>query len=105
MNWGWGSSSTLISNLANWAGVDPFELNKKISSGSGYDIAASLSPSPILYRIVNGTHEISPVVFNPVFKKFIWFIYLGEKQSTATSIEKNLKSVKMNKKLIPVIKV
>lgn len=103
LNWGWGSSSTLISNLANWAGIDPFELNKKISPGSGYDIATSISPTPIFYQINKGNHEINPVVFNPVFKKFIWFIYLGKKQSTTTSIENNLKSVRMNKNLIPVI--
>jgi mevalonate kinase len=103
LEWGWGSSSTLIVNLAKYAGIDPFELNKTISSGSGYDIAASLSPSPVFYQLKDGDHTITPVVFDPVFKKSIWFLYLGRKQSTASGIEKNLDSVKRNNKLIPVI--
>ena len=103
LNWGWGSSSTLISNLANYAGIDPFELNKLVSSGSGYDIAASLSPTPIFYQLKEGTQEINPVAFNPVFKNFIWFLYLGNKQSTSNSIEKYLRSVEKNKNLGPAI--
>ena len=51
-DWGWGSSSTFILNLANWAGVDPFELNKLISPGSGYDIATSDSSYPIFYQLL-----------------------------------------------------
>ena len=30
IKWGWGSSSSLLVNLASWAGVDPFELNKLV---------------------------------------------------------------------------
>ncbi len=93
-SWGWGSSSTLISNIAHWAGIDPFELNKQVSSGSGYDIAASNSAIPILYQLNENGHEIISVPFNPVFKKNIYFIYLGKKQSTSSSIKKNLEAVK-----------
>ncbi len=103
LNWGWGSSSTLVSNLANWAGIDPFELNQMVSSGSGYDIAVSLSPTPILYQINKGIRFVNPLVFNPVFKESILFIYLGKKQSSEHSIERNLASVKKNKNLIPLI--
>jgi len=39
---GLGSSSTLIVNISKWANVDPFQVHKLISKGSGYDIAASL---------------------------------------------------------------
>ena len=38
-NWGLGSSSTLIANLARWANVNPYELLKLTFGGSGYDIA------------------------------------------------------------------
>jgi len=103
LNWGWGSSSTLVSNLATWAGIDPFELNQMVSSGSGYDIAASLSPTPVFYQVSNETRSIEPVVFNPLFKGSILFIYLGRKQSSESSIEKNLASVRKNKNLIPLI--
>ena len=40
-NWGLGSSSTLINNLANWAQVDAFKLLKQTFGGSGYDIACA----------------------------------------------------------------
>ena len=103
LNWGWGSSSTLISNLANWAGIDPFRLHKQVSSGSGYDIAASLSPTPLIYQITNGSHQINQVEFNPSFKEYIYFIYLGRKQNSERSIDENIASVKKNVKLIPVI--
>ncbi|NJK94914.1 MAG: hypothetical protein HC905_08370 [Bacteroidales bacterium] len=48
--WGLGSSSTFISNLAQWAKVDAMLLNKAISEGSGYDIACATAKSPILSR-------------------------------------------------------
>jgi len=93
-NWGWGSSATLISNIANWAGIDPFELNKQVSLGSGYDIAASNSATPIVYQLTKDGREITPVAFNPVFRKNIYFVYLGKKQKTSTSIEKNIETVR-----------
>ena len=40
-NWGLGSSSTLINNIAQWAKVNPFELLFKGFGGSGYDIACA----------------------------------------------------------------
>jgi mevalonate kinase len=52
--WGIGSSSSLMANIARWAGIDPYEINRKIFRGSGYDIAAALSSKPILYNLVNG---------------------------------------------------
>ena len=93
-SWGWGSSATLISNIASWAGVDSFELNKQISSGSGYDIAASNSATPIVYQLTKDGREITPIAFNPVFKENIYFVYLGRKQKTSTSIEKNIEAVR-----------
>ena len=103
MNWGWGSSSTLISNLANWVGIDPFEFHKQVSSGSGYDIAASLSPVPLIYQKINENQLFDQVAFNPPFKEYISFVYLGRKQNTERSIEENIASVKKNKNMIPII--
>ncbi|MCF8389779.1 MAG: hypothetical protein K9H12_03740 [Bacteroidales bacterium] len=99
-NWGWGSSSSILLNLARWAEVDPFELNKLVSSGSGYDIAASGSSSPIIYQLVNEVQQISPIDFNPVFKQNIWFIYLGKKQNTADSIINSKTALMKNVNLV-----
>ena len=38
-DWGLGTSSTLINNIAQWAKVDAFQLLWNSFSGSGYDIA------------------------------------------------------------------
>ncbi len=49
--WGLGSSSTLISNIAQWANVDPFALLSETFNGSGYDIACAQHNRPIIYQI------------------------------------------------------
>ena len=51
LNWGLGSSSTLIYNIAQWAHVSPFDLLKETFGGSGYDIACAQSEGPILYEV------------------------------------------------------
>lgn len=86
-NWGWGSSSTLISNLARWAGADPFALNRLVFGGSGYDIACARSDSPLLYRLASGKPEIREIPFHPSFHEHIAFIHLGVKQDTPMEIK------------------
>ncbi|MBI5008957.1 MAG: GHMP kinase [Bacteroidia bacterium] len=103
--WGWGSSASLITNLAGWSGIDPFLLNNLVSSGSGYDIAASLASTPIFFSRVNGVPEIHPAIFNPSFKDSILFVYLGKKQNSESSIALNIESVRKNQYLIPAINV
>jgi len=85
--WGWGSSSTLISNIARWAQVDPFALNNLISNGSGYDIACARSDSPLIYHLENGNPVSERINFHPAFHEHIAFIYLGRKKRTTEEIE------------------
>ena len=87
-NWGLGSSSTLVNNLANWAKVDPYELLKLTFGGSGYDIACANYNKPIQFSNLNNKISVNEINFNPVFKENIFFIYLGEKQNTRDGIEK-----------------
>ena len=86
-NWGLGSSSTLISNLATLSGVDPYVLNNKIFKGSGYDIACANSTSPIVYQLNKDQNIINEVSFKPPFHEKIYFIYLNKKQSSISEIE------------------
>ena len=86
-DWGLGSSSTLISNLASLSGVDPYILNNKIFKGSGYDIACANSISPIVYQLIKGKRIIDEISFNPSFHEKIYFIYLNKKQSSISEIE------------------
>ncbi|MAW07919.1 MAG: hypothetical protein CME61_06520, partial [Halobacteriovoraceae bacterium] len=86
--WGLGSSSTLIYNLAQWGYVSPFELLYKTSMGSGYDVACAQSEGPILFKKESEGPIYSPVIFDPPFKENLYFIYLGKKQNTEEEIIK-----------------
>ncbi|TEB41124.1 GHMP kinase, partial [Flavobacterium circumlabens] len=47
-NWGLGTSSTLLNNIAQWAKIDAFTLLKNSFGGSGYDIACAQNNTPII---------------------------------------------------------
>lgn len=85
-NWGLGSSSTLINNIATWANVNPFTLLWNAFSGSGYDIACASHNSPILYQLKESEPIISEVVFNPNFSDELFFVYLNQKQNSREGI-------------------
>lgn len=86
-NWGLGSSSTLINNIAQWANVDAFELLKNSFGGSGFDIACAQSNVPILY-----SNKQTPPVVKKLdhlvwpFTDELFFIYLNKKQDSKQSI-------------------
>jgi mevalonate kinase len=84
--WGLGSSSTLIANIAAWAGVNPYHLNQLIFNGSGYDIACALSEKSIQYQLVNQQPISLPVIFSPPFSNKLFFAYLGRKQDTRAGV-------------------
>ena len=92
-NWGLGSSSTLISLLAQYANVDPYELLAKTFGGSGYDIACATAKSAITYQITTRDSRLTTEIrFNPSFKENLYFVYLGKKQNSREGIQhyKNL---------------
>lgn len=80
--WGLGSSSTLISLLSQWAGIDPYELQKKFFGGSGYDIACATVLTPLIYELKNQHPQVTPVRWAPSFQHQIYFLYLGSKQDS-----------------------
>jgi len=86
-NWGLGTSSTLINNIANWAKVNPYKLLSATFGGSGYDIACAQNNSSILYRIYDNEPIIEKVEFNPSFKNQLYFVYLNKKQNSREGIE------------------
>ena len=85
-NWGLGTSSTLINNIAQWFQIDAFELLAKSFGGSGYDIACAQTNSPIIYQLENEIPNFKTVSFNPTFKDHIYFVYLNKKQSSKSAI-------------------
>jgi mevalonate kinase len=88
-NWGLGSSSTLISLLAQYANVDAYELLAKTFGGSGYDIACATAKSAITYqKISNLKSQISnPIDFRPSFAEQLYFVHLNQKQNSREGIQ------------------
>lgn len=87
-DWGLGSSSTLVANLAKWAGTDPYALLGATMGGSGYDIAAAGSDTPIYYRLEEGLPKVGNAPFNPPFVQELFFVYLNEKQDSREGISR-----------------
>ena len=104
--WGLGSSSTLIANLARWANVNPYELLKLTFGGSGYDLACATAEGPIYYQLTMSepalrqaqgpkvvepvetpTPKVEPIDFNPPFAEHLFFVYQGQKQSSSKEIK------------------
>lgn len=98
--WGLGTSSTLIANLANWVGIDPFQLLRDTFGGSGYDIACANSTGPIVYQLQHGQPFFSPENFHPAFAKQLYFIYLGKKQDSREGIVRYRKKVRNQPELV-----
>ena len=85
-NWGLGTSSTLINNIAQWLKIDAFVLLNNSFGGSGYDIACAQNDTPILYHLENGNPVVEKVTFKPEFSKNLYFVYLDKKQSSKAAI-------------------
>ncbi len=85
-DWGLGSSSTLINNIATWAKVDAYALLQKTFGGSGYDIACAKNDSAILYRLNEEEPAVTPVNFNPDFAENLFFVHLNKKQNSREAI-------------------
>ncbi|MCB0514138.1 MAG: GHMP kinase, partial [Bacteroidetes bacterium] len=87
-HWGLGTSSTLISLIAQWFDINPYQLLEQTFGGSGYDIACATAYKPILFS-KNECNEIKVELcnFNPPFKNQLYFVYLNQKQNSRTAIQ------------------
>lgn len=85
--WGLGSSSTLLSLLAQWAEVNPYELLRNTVGGSGYDIACATASQPLYYQLVNGQPQSCPAPFQPPFTDRLFFVYQGKKQHSSDEVK------------------
>ncbi|NND31309.1 MAG: GHMP kinase [Saprospiraceae bacterium] len=84
--WGLGSSSTLISCIAEWADVDEFDLMEMTFGGSGYDIACAKAKGPIFFQNDPECISVDPADFNPSFTDQLYLIYLGTKVNSRDQI-------------------
>jgi len=99
-DWGLGSSSTLINNIANWAGVDAYKLLEQTYGGSGYDIACARNEFPIIYQLKSEERKITPVVFDPLFKSDLYFIHLNQKQNSQEAVISYRDGVSVSKSVL-----
>ncbi len=84
--WGLGSSSTLISCMADWADVDAYELLQATFGGSGYDIACAKADGPIFYQLDDSEINVAEASFTPPFKDQVYFVYLGAKTNSRSAL-------------------
>ncbi|MFN3530318.1 MAG: GYDIA family GHMP kinase [Bacteroidia bacterium] len=102
-DWGLGSSSSLVSLVAQWFGVEPMALFAQSQAGSGYDVACATAEGPILFRRNEGQISVQAAAFNPVFREHLLFVYLGQKQISSLEVRRYLASKDMSAALIQQI--
>ncbi len=85
-DWGLGSSSTLINNIAQWFGIDAYLLLENTFGGSGYDIAAAQYDEPITFQKNETGNSVLISSFDPEFKDALFFVHLNQKQNSRSSI-------------------
>lgn len=103
-NWGLGTSSTLINNIAQWAEVDAFNLLTESFGGSGFDIAAAQHNTPIKYRLLLNTPVVEAIELEWSFKDQLFFVHLNQKQDSKAGIAV-YKKAEVNKDIFNVIDV
>ncbi|WP_338082490.1 GYDIA family GHMP kinase [Aestuariivivens sediminis] len=102
-DWGLGTSSTLINNIAQWAHVDPYRLLALTFGGSGYDIACAQHNYALTYQLKNKAPIVTAVDFNPSFKDRLYFVYLNKKQNSREGIAHYKKAKTTSRDLIKTI--
>jgi mevalonate kinase len=85
-DWGLGSSSTLVNNIAQWTNIDPFKLLHNSFGGSGYDVAAARINNPFLYSLKEEP-KVQKIDLQWDFKDKLYFVHLNEKQNSREAID------------------
>lgn len=99
-DWGFGSSSTLVSLLSNYAGVDPFLLNEMVFQGSGFDIACASANGPVFYTRNQPAVSVS---LDFPFADRLFLIYSGRKKATAKAVRSFLSEKVVTEQQIAVM--
>ena len=102
-NWGLGTSSTLISNLASWANINAYELLDLTFKGSGYDVAIAQHHCSMIYTKSKNGPIIEKINFDPSFRDELYFIHLNRKQNSREGIQRFLSLKENSSKLVPEI--
>lgn len=86
-DYGWGSSSTLIALVAQWAHVDALALHFATQNGSGYDAVCALASGPIRYtRTGPASAQWGPVSLAHWPHSTLYLVHLGSKQRSEQDV-------------------
>ncbi|MBA4303189.1 MAG: GHMP kinase [Sphingobacteriaceae bacterium] len=99
-HWGLGSSSSLVSLLAQWLQLDAFAFYFATQTGSGYDLACATATGPVLYTRESPQPRVQSVRFNPPFAHQLRWVYLGQKQNSLREVKSYLRSGKSDDGLL-----
>ena len=101
-DWGLGTSSTLINNIAQWAQIDAFTLLKESFGGSGYDIASAQHNTPIFYTLKDNMPKVQPCTLTWSFTEHLFFVHLNQKQDSNQAI-KTYKKIQKDSRILEAI--
>lgn len=88
--WGLGSSSALIANIARWSGTDPWELMQVSFPGSGYDVAVAFHGKALTYRLEEGQRPtIRFIDYIPAWLEHFKVVFTGKKINSRDSVNEN----------------
>jgi mevalonate kinase len=88
INWGLGSSSSLVSNTANWLETDLLTLYRRLFNGSGYDVFCARAEGPLIYQLDKAVPVIENTSLPSSVTGCLYFVYLGQKQDSQESVRK-----------------
>jgi len=88
INWGLGSSSSLVSNLAAWLDIDLYTFYKRVFQGSGYDVFCARADCPVTFQLQENLPEVKKTFLNPSITDHLYFIYSGKKQDSQESVHR-----------------
>lgn len=98
--WGLGSSSSLLANVAEWAEINPFHLYFGVFNGSGFDIACAIADDAVHYQLDDDQLHYHEIEFKPKFIKKLYFVFQGNKQDSESSLKIHGKKFKNNSHVI-----
>jgi mevalonate kinase len=88
LEWGIGSSSTMVVNLAKAFDLDAMEIGKDIfKEGSLYDVATAMASKPLLYKNDIAGPGWKESSIREELKSKIYFVHLNEKANTKDAIK------------------
>ena len=100
IDWGLGSSSTLINFLAEWADINPYILLFDTLGGSGYDVACARAEGPLIYHMGQESISIDHLGKSLPGSKYLYFLYSGKSQDTVEAVKAYKQKKNPSKKVI-----